>query len=135
MAIDFNWRGWKWVAILYFIIMSVLFFLPGSDLPKEKWLDKIFFDKWVHIGLFAGLIFLSRFNLPFDNNIFNYLLLLMALTYGLSVEYIQKYWVPNRSFDLWDVVADMGGAFIGLWYWLTLYKKINPCRHRGRNQN
>jgi VanZ family protein len=126
MKLPFYWTGWKWVALLWFVIMCVLFFLPGSDLPKEKWLDKIFFDKWVHIGLFAVLIFLVRFNLPFDHPVFNYLLLLMAFSYGLSVEFIQKYWVPNRSFDLWDVAADMTGAFAGLWYWLTLYKKNKP---------
>ena len=32
--------------------------LPGSDMPKVGWLDKIYFDKWVHIGMFGVLTFL-----------------------------------------------------------------------------
>lgn len=113
---------YKSVAVSWFIIMCILFFLPGSDLPQASWLDKIHFDKWVHVGLFAVLIFLwrSAFDLDFDH--YNWIILFSALMYGLLVEFIQKYWVPNRSFDLFDVLADMTGAVIGLVVWLRVNK-------------
>lgn len=114
---------YKSVAIAWFIIMCVLFFLPGSDLPQANWLDAIYFDKWVHIGLFAVLIFLWRSSFDLDFNHYNWVLLLSALLYGLSVEFIQKYWVPNRSFDLYDLLADMTGSVLGLVVWLRAYKK------------
>jgi len=103
--------------------MCVLFFLPGSDLPHANWLNDIYFDKWVHIGLFAILIFLWRSSFDLDLNHCNWMLLFSALLYGLSVEFIQKYWVSNRSFDLFDLLADMAGSVLGLVVWLRAYKK------------
>lgn len=113
---------YKSIALGWLFIISILFFLPGSALPKENWLDQIYFDKWVHAGLFAVLIFLwrSSFNLSFSY--YNLLLLFWALIYGLLVEFIQLYWIPNRSFDLYDVLADMAGGSIGLLVWLRYIK-------------
>jgi hypothetical protein len=119
-----RWKIFRYkpVAIAWFIIMCVLFFLPGSDLPDAGWLDAIHVDKWVHIGLFAVLIFLWRSSFNLDLNHYNWILLFCTLLYGLSVEFIQKYWVPNRSFDLFDLLADMTGSVLGLIVWLRVYK-------------
>jgi VanZ family protein len=114
---------YKGVAIGWLILMSFLFVLPGSALPKENWLEKIQLDKWVHIGLFAILIFLwkSAFNRNHKN--YNLLLLFSAFCYGLLVEFVQKQWVPNRSFDIYDVLADLAGGLLGLLVWLRAYRK------------
>jgi VanZ family protein len=114
---------YKGVAITWLIIMCILFFLPGSALPKAEWLDKINFDKIVHIGLFAVLIFLWRSSFNWKLKNYNLLLLCSAFLYGLMVEFIQLYWIPNRSFDLYDVAADMAGSILGLLIWIKLYKK------------
>ena len=45
-------------GIAWFFIILVLICLPGGDIPKAGWLDKIYFDKWVHTGLFGVLTFL-----------------------------------------------------------------------------
>jgi VanZ family protein len=103
--------------------MCVLFFLPGSALPKESWLDAIHFDKIVHIGLFAVLIFLCRTSGILNVKNYVLVLLLLAFMYGLSVEFIQKEWVSNRSFDLTDLAADMAGSVIGLGAWTGIYRK------------
>ena len=45
------------------------------------------------------------------------LLLWIALgssVYGIIMEYIQKYFIPNRSFDLVDILADTIGSIAGL---------------------
>src|SRR6478672_5501393 len=43
-------------GIAWFFILLVLLCLPGDDLPdSDWWLDKIYFDKWVHTGLFGLL--------------------------------------------------------------------------------
>ena len=114
---------YKTVAISWLLVMSFLFFLPGSALPKANWLEEIYFDKWVHIGLFAILIFLWRSSFDLDFSNYNLLLLFSALVYGFLVELIQLYWVPNRSFDLYDVLADMTGSILGLYIWMRAYKK------------
>lgn len=122
-----GWKVFRYksVAIVWFVIMCILFFLPGSALPKEAWLDKIGFDKVVHVGLFAVLLFLFRSSFDLKFSRYNLLLLVLALLYGLSVEFIQLFWIPNRSFDLYDVVADMAGSMLGLLIWVWT-KKNKP---------
>jgi VanZ family protein len=105
-------------GIAWFFMLSVLVFLPGNDVPKVKWLDFPNFDKLVHAGLFGGLTFLfcwPFFNttLPLKKKI-NYFLFIsfMGIFWGISVEFIQKYYVPGRSFDLLDWAADSIGVAI-----------------------
>ncbi|MGZ8557770.1 MAG: hypothetical protein ACXWWC_05535, partial [Chitinophagaceae bacterium] len=40
-------------AIGWFIISVILLTLPGSAFPDDGWLDKLWLDKWVHVGMFA----------------------------------------------------------------------------------
>ena len=114
---------YKTVAIGWLLLISILFVLPGSTLPPTGWFYKFNPDKWVHIGFFAILIFLWRS--AFDGKFRNYhsLLLFAAFFYGLLVEFVQKQWVPNRSFDIYDVIADMVGSVLGLALWIWTYRK------------
>jgi VanZ family protein len=121
----------KWLAISWFIFISVLFFLPGSALPPGDsalmiFLDKIHFDKWVHVGFFAILLFLWRTAFDETTNNLTPLLFFSALLYGFLVELIQHQWVANRSFDMYDIVADTIGNLSGLIVWLRVYKKNKP---------
>lgn len=106
----------KALALVWLIFISTLFFLPGSALPKAEIFDVLSFDKWVHFGLFAVLLFLWRFYFPNEVK-YNWWSLLLAFCYGFGVEAIQRYFIPNRSFDLSDVAADMLGAAAGVWFW------------------
>jgi VanZ family protein len=36
------------------------------------------------------------------------------LLYGIAMELVQKYFIPNRSFDFKDVIADTIGIVVGL---------------------
>ncbi len=105
------------------MLISILFIMPGSALPPEGWLYRFYPDKWVHVGFFAILIFLwrSAFNWQLKN--YNAILLFSALLYGLLVEVVQKQWVPNRSFDVYDVLADVAGSFFGLIIWVRANRK------------
>lgn len=49
------------------------------------------------------------------------------LAYGVSIEFIQKDFIPNRSFDAIDIISDAIGIFIGyLFYRMKfLAKKQN----------
>jgi VanZ family protein len=102
-------------AILWFITCTILFTLPGSAFPKENWFDLIWFDKWVHIGLISILVFLVCWSVyRFNNRLLSDQTILwvvaMASFYGLLMEFVQLYFVANRSFDGGDVVADTVGA-------------------------
>ena len=118
-------------AIIWFIIVTILLCLPGKDVPDESWLNIIYFDKWVHAGLFGGLTFFC--SLPF---IFNFkatkkLLILIAILsafYGVLMEYAQKYLIPDRDFDYYDMMADAAGCVIA--YFLLVYIKKFADKNR-----
>jgi VanZ family protein len=107
-------------AIGWLVICTILFTLPGSAFPKENWLSRIWIDKWVHVGIFISLMILwSRVYLKRDLRNPKKILLLIAmflLIYGVCVELIQHYFIPNRSFDWGDIIADAGGVVIGYLY-------------------
>jgi VanZ family protein len=129
-------------AVLWLVISTVLLTLPGSDLPKEDWLGKIGFDKWVHIGMFSIMVVLwCRAMLRVykeGKQLKNTFLLLglLWLGFGVGMEFVQKYFIPGRSFDVKDMIADAAGCTVGVVYSIVTYiKKIDPCGNRGRNQN
>jgi hypothetical protein len=107
-------------GIAWFFIVLVLTCLPGKDIPKIGWLDTIYFDKWVHAGMFAGITFL--FCWPFYKSGFsnekriNYFIkiAISASIWGLTIEFIQRFYIAGRSFDLLDWAADSLGAVIAL---------------------
>ncbi len=123
----------KWLlssAIGWLALTVILLTLPGSAFPKEDWLSRIWFDKWVHIGLFGILVFLwcgaLRDHYPGHKKMFRAFLLtgLAALLFGIAMEFVQKYCIPNRSFDTGDILADGAGSFLGAWYgWRRYIKK------------
>ena len=114
------------LAVSFLIIITFLFCLPGSAFPKENWLTRISFYKIVHVSFFAALLFLWRtaFDQAFKN--ITAILLVLAFVYGLLIEIIQSKWVPNRSFDVYDIVADAGGSILGIFVWWWVYKKNKP---------
>ncbi|RYE01090.1 MAG: VanZ family protein [Sphingobacteriales bacterium] len=108
----------------YFVLCCYLFTMPGTAFPKEDWLDTIFFDKWVHIGLFGLLTVLLCWCGPFRSARAFWTIGLLLTLYGIGVEFVQDRWVPHRSFDLYDWLADIAGAVAGLWLWARLLPRL-----------
>ena len=111
-------------GIAWFFLVLFLLCLPGNQFPKHiEWLDKIYFDKWVHIGLFGMLAFLFMYPFIKSNNDLqsklNFILkiALAVSIWGLTTEFIQKYFIPFRAFDLWDWAADSFGALAAYLFW------------------
>ncbi len=109
-------------GITWFFIVLVLMFLPGSDIPEVSWLDKVYFDKWVHAGIFALLVLL--FCWPFYHSTFSnkqrlhyfIKIAIVASLLGLVIEFIQKYFTAGRAFEILDWVADSLGALFAFWF-------------------
>ena len=104
-------------ALTWVIIVTVLLCLPGSALPKESWFDKIGLDKWIHVTLFLIIVILwCRHVSTSEGKKIRYFsqIAIYFFVYGIAMEIVQKYFIPNRSFDLKDILADGLGCSIGL---------------------
>jgi hypothetical protein len=118
-------------AIGWLIVSTILFTLPGSAFPKENWLDKIGFDKWVHIGIFIIMTVLWCWGWRPAGNAGNtrklrrtfVIIGITCIAYGITIEFIQKYFIPNRSFDCLDITADSAGCVAGVIYSIRRYIK------------
>lgn len=116
------------LATAWFIISVILLTIPGSDLPKEDWLSKIWIDKWIHIGMFALLVFLwcNAFvkKYPFSKRLkIIWGMAVLWLAYGVVMEFVQKYFIPLRTFDIGDIIADGTGSVVGALYSIKRYVK------------
>jgi VanZ family protein len=106
-------------AVTWLLTITTLLCIPGTKLPKITWQDKIWLDKWIHVFLFMTLVLLwnkvytdkknSQDNI---RKIFSQIMILGFL-YGFAMELVQKYFIPFRSFDIGDILADGAGCFIG----------------------
>lgn len=120
-------HGWV-PAIGWLLMVVVLLVLPGSALPSETWLSRIQPDKVVHVVLFAILVWVFcralYENTPSANLTFTFIIItVIAILFGLVMEFVQKNFVPNRSFDEGDVIADAVGAVAGYALSCLLYLK------------
>lgn len=98
-------------AITWLLISTWLLTLPGSQLPKENWLDKIGADKAVHLVMF--MLLTGLWCLGLRKKKFFLTITLVGIAYGIAMEFVQRYCIPNRSFDSWDIVADAAGSVAG----------------------
>jgi len=116
------------VAISLLLLITTLLCTPGAKFPKIGWQDKIWFDKWVHIGLFMSLVvawcwFYSDKKEQSRNSKKIFITIaVVSLLYGIAMEIIQEQFIPNRSFEIPDIIADGVGALLG--YFIAVKKYI-----------
>jgi VanZ family protein len=112
-----KYLGNVYIPLLWTLVIGILLSLPGSVLPSESSFSIPQFDKFVHIGLFGGFVFLWNLFLSTRYThlskkllrLFFYVFVL-ANIYGIGMEFVQKYFIPLRDFDEADIIADMIGA-------------------------
>ena len=124
-----------WV-IFEFVLIFILLRMPGSDIQGTSWMSLIlnlpYADKVVHMGLFGSLA-LSIFShfeqyssISFQSIRTKALSLIACILYGIGMEYYQKYFVPSRSFDVIDMLADAIGALLALPFFNMVKNYIQP---------
>lgn len=110
-------------AILWWLTVLILICTPGQDLPKlGNWADAIGLDKIIHIIIFGLMAYffmrpvaVKELTSDQKRNIFLRTSIAIAI-WGLATEYIQEYWVINRTFDVFDFFADAVGATVAFFY-------------------
>lgn len=117
----------------WLMLTTFLLTLPGSAFPRETILSKIHFDKIAHVGVFAVLVWLfcrayHQKKLPSKKLEKTFLAVTgSAVLYGVLMEFVQKNYIPNRSFDEGDLIADTAGALAG--YLLSRWMFINKDKN------
>ncbi|WEK37302.1 MAG: VanZ family protein [Candidatus Pseudobacter hemicellulosilyticus] len=109
-----------YLPLIWTLLIQVSLCLPGSSLPSTG-IKVPFFDKIVHFTLFAGFgalwclyIYCKEFSPEKTRRLFVWVFL-TATANGILLEFIQLFFIPDRSFDALDIVANMAGAAAACW--------------------
>ncbi len=120
---------WKIIPITWTALTIFLLCIPGTAIPSEGVFATDGIDKVVHAILFGGIVLLWGFNLYFrrsDNQKWQQIIVMLTLFsvgLGIGLEFLQRDYIPNRSFDGFDIIADSAGALIAACYhWLVRIK-------------
>ena len=114
------------LPIVFFIITFILLVLPGNEFPKSKFFAIKGLDKIVHTLMFFMLTWL--FCRPFkaaemplaEKRKWFLSIAFLAVIYGITMEFVQLYFVPFRSFELADIFVDTLGSLAA--YFFCRYK-------------
>jgi len=109
-------------GIAWFFVVLTLVCIPGYDLPKvDNWMIEINYDKLIHVGIFAVLAFLFMYPIIRSSSFskkekWHYCikLALATVVWGYTTEVIQKFFIPGRSYDLTDWLADSIGGLLAM---------------------
>jgi len=104
-----------WMALIFFLSSQTFTHMPAM-IPGT--------DKVVHMTIYAVLCGLLHRAFRMQPNVrlaslSLYLAIGVTLLYGITDE-VHQYFVPGRSSDIMDVLADLSGGFI----YLVLYMKL-----------
>ena len=117
------------IPVAWLLIITFLLCIPGTQLPKIKWENKIFLDKWAHVFLFMVLVILwnkaysGKKDIQANTRKIFFQIMILGFLYGILMEIVQKYFILNRSCDLIDILANGAGCFIG--YLISIKRFVN----------
>ena len=127
-----SFKTFVWVIaeiLIIFIIMS----MPGNKLPAENSFTYAFkVDKVIHFILFFTfsytllLYFKKSDKKCLKNKRIQIIAVISCIIYGILLEFYQKLYVPSRSFDITDMLANTIGSIFGLlFFYICATKNIN----------
>lgn len=102
---------YKVLSLAWFLGILYLCSVNPSKLPS---INFTFFeiDKLVHIILFGVQAYLIVFSFKLPNRSVYLLAFLLSVGYGVIIEIVQGLFLPLRSFDYADMLADLIGAIV-----------------------
>jgi len=114
-------------AIVWACVIFMLILMPGNNMPDTNIWSFLTFDKFAHFFVFAVLVFLLVIGFTKQHTYiwlkFNAVKSALAISigYSLLLETGQSL-VPDRTFDLVDMLANTIGCFLGSLLFYFVYK-------------
>lgn len=121
--------AYRILPVAFTLFTIILLCLPGSMVPGTGIFGMPNLDKVVHVILFGTNVLFWGWHFSGRNPSSTRLRTIVISTaaaiiiLGIVLEYVQLYFIPNRSFDNWDIVADAAGAILA-GTWLLAGRKI-----------
>ncbi len=112
-------------AVAYGLLILALSSIPGESMPPLSWLS---LNKLIHVGEYAifAIILVRVFSGQYRGLLKAGLAaLLVATLYGAFDESYQML-IPGRDSSLWDWLADLLGAVIGISAYTTWQRFNDP---------
>ena len=114
--------SYKFFPLSWTLFTILLLCLPGSMVPGTGLFALKNLDKIVHVMLFAMNVLFWGWHYETSDREWRQLKVIFVaatgimITLGIVMEYVQMYFIPNRSFDGYDIIADIIGSVVaGLW--------------------
>lgn len=101
--------AWIWALVILILTLT-----PGKFMPKVEYWSIMSLDKYVHMSIFFIQVLLvlrgaNALKILTTRNYFIYAFI--GTLYGVLIECIQQF-IPLRSFEVNDMLANMAGALI-----------------------
>jgi VanZ like family len=106
------------IPLSWTLFTILLLCLPGSAFPGGGFFDIPHFDKVIHVVLFGGMVVLwSLYYLQKNDRKANWHVTVISIAFftialGICMEYVQFNFIPNRAFDMGDILANTIAAVI-----------------------
>lgn len=92
-------------ASLWIILVTFLSLYPF----KSSGIGVQGIDKLIHVFLY-GIMFILLFIWKPEEKFWNFF---FCGTYGFAMELSQHFFIPGRYFEVWDLIANISGSFLG----------------------
>jgi VanZ family protein len=125
----FRYKSIRWLAVAsYTALVYYLCLLPSSSIKSNDFLDKIYFDKWVHVMMYFGMWSLLVWGLKSRPGLLSekrqtyfFAATILCLLMGATIEFLQLQ--IGRGMDWTDEIANLGGALLAWIAWIKLENK------------
>ena len=117
----------KRISVIFYVYLIGLFIAhvmkTGGEIDLNNYFWGIRADHWIHatmfipMGIFVFILFQKNRWLPF----------LFGFVACFFFESLQ-YYLPYRSFDLTDIMADACGVSIGMILWFMFFQKVRRAK-------
>nr|WP_262710038.1 VanZ family protein [Flavobacterium psychrophilum] len=112
-----------WIAFFWTFLILYLSLRSVTNMPKITFSNA---DKIVHFTFYLGFVILWYRYLVFKEKVLlsnKIVLVLISITFGIAIEFAQKYFTTTRQADILDVLANSAGTLVGIFVATTIFQK------------